>query len=259
MLKTAVLLAFASSLAGAQTSEKRLAFDAASIKPVEAPEVRGPGMMLARYGGGFLEFSPAGVSGTRVTTERIVLTAYNLKTQQLLGAPEWLDSDWFALEAKAETATNENQLRLMLQTLLAERFKLVAHHETRVLPVLALTVSKNGPKLHELKAGQLMPTDSNALAALGIDRPNFKGKLAGTMMEHGTIQHLADAISTLAYVDRPVVDRTGLKGDYIFFVQWGTDGSLLGEIGRQLGLKFVSGKAAVDVLVIDHIEQPEAN
>jgi uncharacterized protein (TIGR03435 family) len=259
MLKTALLFALACSLAHTQTSEKRLAFDAASIKPVEAPAVRGPGMMLALNSGGFLEFSRAGVSATRVTTERIVLAAYNLKTQQLLGAPEWLEYDWFALEAKAETAADENQLRLMLQTLLVERFKLVAHHETRVLPVLALTVSKNGPKLHELKAGQLMPTDSNALAALGIDRPKLHSKLAGTMMEHGTIQHLADAISTSAYVDRPVVDRTGLKGDYIFFVQWDTGGSLLGEIGRQLGLKFVAGKAAVDVLVIDRIEKPEAN
>jgi hypothetical protein len=68
MLKTAVLFALACSMAHTQTSEKRLAFDAASIKPVEAPEVRGPGMMLALNGGGFLEFTRAGVSATRVTT-----------------------------------------------------------------------------------------------------------------------------------------------------------------------------------------------
>jgi uncharacterized protein (TIGR03435 family) len=66
-------------------------------------------------------------------------------------------------------------------------------------------------------------------------------------------------ISGLPDVDRPVVDRTGLKGDYILFLQWDTDGRFLDEVGQQLGLKFVAEKAQVDVLVIDHIEKPDAN
>jgi uncharacterized protein (TIGR03435 family) len=259
MLKTVVLLAFACSLSHTQTSEKRLAFDAASIKPVAAPVGRGAGTALAPNGGGFLRFTPAGVSGTRVTTERMVLAAYNLRTGQLAGAPAWLESDWFALQAKAETTADESRLRLMLQTLLADRFKLVAHHETRELPVYSLTVSKNGPKLHELKAGELIPTDSKALAALGMDRPTLNGTVAGTLMDHGTIPHFLDVISGLPDVDRPVVDRTGLKGDYILFLQWDTDGRFLDEVGQQLGFKFVAEKAQVDVLVIDHIEKPDAN
>jgi uncharacterized protein (TIGR03435 family) len=148
----------------------------------------------------------------------------------------------FSLEAKADGA-NENELRQMLQTLLAERFQLVVHSATKEMPVYALVVGKNGTKLHEWKDGDPMPAFGGA--------NNFR--------DMGTMRHFADFLSNSDAVGRPVVDKTGLKGVYIFYIEWGADDDFLPAMQEQLGLKLEPQKGPVDVLTIDRMEKPASN
>ena len=135
----------------------------------------------------------------------------------------------------------------MLQTLLAERCKLVVHHETKEMLVYALIVAKNGPKLRELKEGDPRPSPP-----------------PGTMMF--LQQRLPDFVDQISsgpigqrFIGRPVLDKTGLQGVYLFQLTWGPDEDFMTAVQEQLGLKFESQKAQIGVLVIDHIEKPEAN
>jgi len=242
------LLAFAFCSVHGQTLEKPLSFDAASIRPYSGggggrgvPEGVPPAPPI---GGGGLRFTPGRVVSAPigVSARKLILEAYQLPQPRLSGGPGWLDADRFSLEAKAEGA-NDTQLRQMLQTLLAERFKLVVHHTTKEMPVFALVVGKNGTKLREWKDGDPMPPFGGA--------NNFR--------DRGTMQHFADFLSNADSVGRPVLDQTGLKGVYVFYVEWGEDEAFLPAMQDQLGLKLESQKGPVDVLTIDHIEKPSSN
>jgi uncharacterized protein (TIGR03435 family) len=227
---------------------KPLVFDAASIKPFS----RGGG---GRNGGtgvnppisGGLRFPPGRVvsAPAGVTVRKLILEAYHLTAYQLSGGPGWLDSDRFDLEAKAEGAS-ENQLRQMLRTLLAERFQLVLHRETKEMPVYALIVGKNGPKFHEWKEGDPLPAFGS-----GGHAENFR--------DVGTIQRLADVLSAGPDLGRPVLDKTGLKGVYLFYVEWDAGEDFLPAMQQQLGLKLESQRDPVDTLIIDHIDKPTTN
>lgn len=235
-------------LSDARSTDKALRFDTASIKPFS-------GSGGGRNGGigdgprinlGALRLMPGRVVSAPggVTARRLILEAFHLTPYQLTGGPGWLDSDRFELEAKAEGA-NQNQLRLMLQTLLAERFQLMVHREARKMPVYHLVVGKNGVKLHEWKEGDAMPSFGSD------DRPKF--------IDRGTMQHLADVLSGGPDAGRPVLDRTGLPGVYIFYVVWDEGDDFLPALQQQLGLKLESQKDPVDCVVIDRIERPSAN
>jgi uncharacterized protein (TIGR03435 family) len=193
-----------------------------------------------------------------VTARDIVLEAYHLTDYQLSGGPDWFDNDRFDLEAKAATPADENQLRLMLQTLLAERFKLVARRATKEMPVYALTVAKSGPTIHELKPGDPFPKTAKEMAALTKLR-DIQGTPAGAWSDRGTMQYFADKLSRNPSIDRPVLDKTGLQGVYLILVRWGTEDSFMAAVEEQFGLKFEPQKAPMDTLVIDHIEKPDAN
>jgi uncharacterized protein (TIGR03435 family) len=236
-----------------QTAEKPLAFDAASIKPhnnsedaraaSEGRTITGQGAP-APPGGGFLGFTPGRVSsaGQGVTARKIVLEAYRLTPYQLSGGPGWLDSDAFDLQAKSETA-NESQLRQMLQTLLAERFQLVVLRETKEMPVYALTADQNGTKLRGWKPGDPVPMPP------GHYPYGHRGA--------GTMQQFADFLSSNApAVGRPVLDKTGLKGAYVFLIGWDAAENFIPAMQEQLGLKLESQNAALDAFVIDRIEKP---
>jgi uncharacterized protein (TIGR03435 family) len=226
-------------------------FDVASIKPYTGGgggRNGGPGGNPPQAGGGgALRLTPGRVATAPggVTARRIVLEAYHLTQYQLAGGPGWMDSDRFDLEAKAEGAT-DTQLRQMLQTLLAERCKLVVHRETREMSVYALLLGKNGPILHQWKEGDPMP-------AFG------SGGHANNFRDRGTIQRLADVLSASPDVGRPVLDKTGLKGVYVFYVEWDEGEDFLPAMQKQLGLKLEPQRGPVDNLVIDHIEKPEPN
>lgn len=180
-------------------------------------------------------------------------------------------------------AERETVVPSMLQSLLAERFKLTLHHETKEMPVYVLLVAKNGPKMHESD-----PAPSDGPAPGGpAPGPNRRGSIMmqgrGQLTVNGQpLSRFVDILSR--FLGRVVVDQTGLKADYDFKLQWtpgdeevmfrgmgpGPDGrpapppdasgpTLFTALQEQLGLKLESQKAPVDTLVIDHVDKPSEN
>ncbi len=140
-------------------------------------------------------------------------------------------------------------MMLMLQTLLAERFKLTIHRETKEIPIYALVAAKNGPRLQEAK-------DKDKIGSMSIGRGMLRGQT--------TLADLARYLSSSA--DRPVMDRTGLTAGFEINLQWSPDTSpeasgpsLFTAVQEQLGLKLESSKGPVELLVIDHAERPSGN
>ena len=191
------------------------------------------------------------------------MMAYDITDRQISGGPNWLDSDTYDIYAKAERPTSREQIYLMLQTLLADRFKLSLHRETRELPVYALVVEKGGPKLklHE-----------NADSV----QPSIKaGAKSGLVFQNVPLSRLAWFLST--QVDRTVLDQTGIKGSYDFDLEWTPDPSakdhtldnssgpepfstsIFSAVREQLGLKFESQRGPVLFLSVEHVEKPSGN
>jgi uncharacterized protein (TIGR03435 family) len=246
-----------------QTTDKPLAFDAASIKPNATVSAEG----RAGPAGGSVRITQGTVVGRNVTARRIILTAYRLSEYQLSGGPAWLDRDTFDLNAKANTPANAEQVRQMLQTFLAERFKLTIRHGTKEMQVYALTVGKNGlgPNLHELKEGQAPPNmrDENW--------GNRSGRAGPTVLMRGHLSDFALALSADPFnrlLGRPVVDKTGDRSIYTGLLHWleieghpGTpdDDDVVPALRDEFGFRLESQKAPIDILLIDPIEKPDAN
>jgi uncharacterized protein (TIGR03435 family) len=232
---------------------KRLNFDVASIKASKG----GNGTSLLT--------DPAGKFTAENATLRAIITfAFGIRNFQISGGPSWLDSDRFDIVAKPEARSNPAQVPQMVQSLLADRFKLKFHRETKEMPALALVVGKNGPKLKPTK-----PEDDAA-------RPNrgFQGGRGQLTALGADMASLATRLS--AIVGRPVIDRTALTGRFDFKLQWTPDNAVQmrspdepvpdSEHGpsiftavQQLGLKLESQKAPVEIIVIDSVEKPSAN
>src|ERR1700677_4431603 len=137
------------------------------------------------------------------------MMAYDITDRQISGGPNWLDADTYDVYAKAERPSSREQIYLMLQTLLADRFKLSLHRETRELPVYALVVGRGGPKLqlHE-SADSVQP----------LIKAGAKG---GLVFQNVPLSRLAWFLST--QLDRTVLDQTGIKGSYDFNLDWTPD------------------------------------
>jgi uncharacterized protein (TIGR03435 family) len=190
--------------------------------------------------------SPGRLVATNGSLQELIVFAYQVKDYQLSG-PDWLNSDaaCYDIEAKAPPGTPKNQMRLMLQTLLAERFKLALHRETRMLPVYALVIAKNGQKMHE--AGPDQPAGFNSQG--GREKVRINSSKA-------SMEDLAFRLSR--DLDRPVLDRTGIKGSFRITLEWAREGdgpSVFSAIQQELGLKLESTKAPIEVLVIEHAER----
>jgi uncharacterized protein (TIGR03435 family) len=202
------------------------------------------------------------------------------------GAPAWIFKDRFTIEAKLPQGFpaysrsqfmggRAPQLNQMLQALLEDRFKLKVHWEMRTMPIYALTVGKNGPKVKPLADPEPGRVSSDPGGSVTKRLPN--GNTLSTFNAvDSSMQAFADSLGE--FMDRPVVDRTSLKGTFEFKVEWESEpdspsNSGPGMIGRmmhagpamftaieeQLGLKLESTKGLVEVLVIDHVEQPSPN
>ena len=225
-------------------AQQPAAFDAASIKP-SAIQATGRGS----GGPGLVRFMRGSVSCRGVTARRIVLEAYHLTEAQVSGGPSWLDSERYDLEAKSEGPANGDELRKMLQTLLAERFKLEVNHLTKDIAVYALTVAKRGSKLVQWKEAEPLPKTTRRADA----------KILGTIEDRGTLQHFADVLSNQPAIDRPVLDKTGLTGIYVFALVQYSDEDLAASLESQMGLRLESSRAPLPAMVITHIERPSAN
>ena len=261
----AIGVALAAVDAGWSQSEGPLSFEVASVKP--AAPCCAPGQWRGnRPGVDRLDFQ-------YTTLWYDISYAYGVKSYQLFG-PDWLKDARFDIVAKGPAGTRREQLPQMMQTLLAERFKLEVHHETREISGLALAVGKNGPKLKEATAesgdGLGGAHYGMSTSATGVERLEVRG---------ATMSSLCNTLSSL--VGRPVVDRTGLTGRYDFTLEFsrnetqgggatggfneppplpapgqGTDiaTSIYTSI-QQLGLRLDSVKFPSDVIVVDHAER----
>jgi len=228
-MRSALLIAAitVASLIQAQTPP---AFDAASVKATVPP----PGVTsMSRYG----EYIGS--------LKSLIKTAYGLEDYQMAGGPKWIDDDIYSVVDKPVGP----EASLMLRTLLAERFKLAVHSETRQLPVYTLVFAKGGPRLEKA-------TEPGTTSPGG-------GMIRGTM----EMSLLASYLSSIT--GRRVIDQTGLTGPYTFSLKWTPDDrpatgdtsapSLVTAIQEQLGLKLESTKGPVEILVIDHAEKPTEN
>jgi uncharacterized protein (TIGR03435 family) len=218
------------------------AFDAASLKPASsgAPGAR-------------LQFTTGRITGRNVTARAMILAAYRLTPYQLSGGPGWLDSDRFDLDANTDGPAGKDELRPMLRALLENRLKLSLRHETKEMPVYALTVSKGGSKLLEGKDGAAM------LAASGGRRGGGSSAAGGGMTDRLTIQAFAEMLSADPRVGRPVIDMTGLTGTYLISFRWESDEDFVNAAEEATGLRFEARRAPMDVFVVDHVEKPSAN
>jgi uncharacterized protein (TIGR03435 family) len=208
--------------------------------------------------------SDSQVHGSRVTATAITLidlitNAYGVRYDQISGGPSWVKSERYDVAAKAEGegTITKDQLRQMLQTLLADRFQLKVHREARETPVYELVVGKNGPKLKEVAAD-----------ATGgyVSRGSNTGQMRMEASK-GTMEQLARQLSVTA--GRPVIDKTGLTGYYKYTPDWLSANqppdpdpdvpSIFTAVQEQLGLKLESTKAPVEMLIVDHSEKPSEN
>ena len=198
------------------------------------------------------------VTATAVTLLDLITSAYGVRYEQIAGGPGWMKTSHYDIVAKAEgeAPLTKEESRQMMQALLAERFQLKIHRETREVPVYALVVGKNGPKLKETSAGA--PGDNFVLSSR-----------AGMHMEatRGTMEQLARQLSATA--GRPVINKTGLTGYYAYQLDW-TPGnrpadpesdtpSLFTAIQEQLGLKLETAKGPMEMLIVDRAEKPTEN
>ena len=281
-----VSLGFVALLSG----QSAPAFEVASVKRSPDAPFSFPGVML----------QPSGRATSPGTSARqLILVAYGLQDIQLSGGPSWIGSDLYAIDARAGADATRATVRLMLKSLLAERFQLVAHLEKRELPAFALVLAdrngklgprlqRSGPECAPVKAPEGVPLPPppppgpgpGFVAVLPQDPlgptcgfVSFPGWLSGRRL---TMGHLVTPLTQLTR--RPVVDETGLAGEFDVDVTFMPDQPvalngaaappslsqsdrppLLTAIQEDLGLKLETRRREVNVLVIDRIERPSEN
>jgi uncharacterized protein (TIGR03435 family) len=224
--------------------------------------------------------NPPHASTFRVTSNTamdLIVIAYGISRFQIYGAPEWIRTARFDVQANSDTSVDEalknlsnDQAKLekkhMLQALLADRFNLKLHNETKILPSFALVALKGDPKVHQTKVDDTAPNETRMtpLYQRGDGARGYEFIAEGATM-HSLAQALEGQFQT------PVLDKTGLAGKYDFTLQYhGTetddstdDGKIWPPLRRaiqeQLGLKLEPTKAPVPVYVIDRIEKPSEN
>jgi uncharacterized protein (TIGR03435 family) len=226
------------------------AFAVATIRP-SAAEVR-------FEHDGSTETSPGTLRMRDVSVQTCIKWAYGVQSSQISG-PDWIDSDKFDITAKADSPATDEQMKRMMQTLLADRFKLSFHHQNKEMKAFVLTVAKGGAKVHP---------------AAGPDAKSFHQNSAnGSVVKSMTIREWGDYISDPLH--SPVVDETGLAGKYDFVIDFtpylpdaahnmGPDrpdatSILMAAMEGELGIKMESRKTEVEVMVIDHVEKPSEN
>jgi uncharacterized protein (TIGR03435 family) len=214
-------------------------FEVAAIKPNNADPHSGG----VSTGNGLLR-------SINVTLKRSIMGAYNIGPNQIIGGPDWMGTDRFDIVAKAEQRAGDQELMIMLQSLMAERFKLAIHRETRPMQVYVMEVAKPG-KLEKDEGGTSTANNGHG----SIDARNT------------SMDRFAEVLSRQA--DLPVLNRTGLDGVYKIDLKWSMDPSrgpsspeapsLYTAIQEQLGLRLRAQKMPLEVLVIDHAERPTEN
>jgi uncharacterized protein (TIGR03435 family) len=227
----------------AQQQLDKVEFDVVSIKPADPAA---PGHMAQQTPGGF--------RGRNLRLFELIMNAWHLNRDQLIGGPNWLETAGWDIDARFPAGTSLAQAPQMMQAMLADRFRLVTHRETRILPIYELTVLKSGIKLHE-----------------GDGRGGMSAGPRLIRYGSGTMGELVRQLSS--YLGREVIDRTGITGQYAISLSFApvdpgasagdpaqdSAPSIFQALQDQAGLKLDSTKGPVEILVIDHAEKPTAN
>ncbi len=236
-------------------AQDRPAFEVASVRAVKPGANAEPSV----------EPSPGGLTMRSKNLIGLLMWAYRIDEANQISGPDWILTQDFDITAKAAGPVSTDQLRLMLQTLLEERFKLALHREQKIVPLYSLLVDKGGPKIHEVRK-----------------EPQNGGRIEWTngVFTYQMVNHISQLAETLPiFLDnRPVQDKTGLAGVYEFTLNVELDADQMKRVPQagmafrgfgytsavfdaveKLGLKLEAAKGPVDFLVIDHVEKPDAN
>ncbi|HTA42184.1 MAG TPA: TIGR03435 family protein [Bryobacteraceae bacterium] len=237
-------------------------FEVAVIKPSK-PGAPGKGLGVNPRSGQFRTLN--------MSLADLIAFAYKVHPRQISGAPSWIESERYDIEAKPDMPgqPNDRQVRGMLQKLLVDRFQLTIHHDKKELTAYTINVAKGGPKLTKSEG------NPNQLPGLGL-----RG-LGRAVIRNATISDFASTFLQTIVLDRPVVDQTGLTERYDFTLDWTVDETqfpdrqglpvapadpnaetfpdLFTAFQQQLGLKLESAKLPVDALVVDKVEKPSEN
>jgi uncharacterized protein (TIGR03435 family) len=214
--------------------------------------------------------SPSGlITFTNVTIRGVIQRAYRVPMTQIVGGPEWLDREHYDVRARADSAATPERLMPVLQTLLAERLKLVVRTEKRDTPVFALVLAKADRRL----GSQLQPSSMTCAEAQPVAPPAAppicSGRSGPGFITAGgvTMPEVAESLSVM--VGRTVVDRTNLQGRFDLDLKWASDrfpppgpdrGAFVSELmNQQLGLSLQPTRAPVDFLVVESVERPTEN
>jgi uncharacterized protein (TIGR03435 family) len=264
------------------TTVDRFAYESIVVKPTSIRPDKSGNAMTSMFGG------PDSLTATNVTLQALIESAYEVQHDEVLGAPDWLNSEKYDVEAKIDKVLVDELQKLspaqcslerkrMLQAILADHFKLSLHRETKDLSVYELLVANNAPKLQVAKPG-----DTYAQGIKGFDGlPLGAGRI---FMGDGHVVGQGVAVTSLVGIlsgklgGRIVLDKTGLTGKYDFALGWtsaaspspasgqqGNDNtsqpnfsatSISGAMQEQLGLKLEPQTVPMEVLVIDHAEKP---
>ena len=279
------------ALAATQSApDNKLEFEVASIKPHTLSEPvantnvpLGPGNVFTPTGGYF--------HAINFPISAFLAFAYRITgdQEQYLRAhlPEWALNERFSVEARATGNPTKDEYRLMMRALLADRCKLAIRHETKQAPIVALTLIKarqTGPRLRAHPAEMACSTvpdwqnpefdDGFPLLCGGLlPLPHGPGRIAKFGASNVSLTFIANQLSMMGQLGRPVVDQTGLSGNFDFSLEWAPEspnpaaaeaeilpGPPFREaVAQQLGLKLVSQTGPADFLIVDHIERPSGN
>jgi bla regulator protein blaR1 len=233
-------------------------FEVATIKPSKPGE---PGRAFLVRGREF--------STINTTLSDLITFAYDVQQNQIVDGPKWMFSDKFDIAAQPDApgSPNTQQVHMMIEKLLADRFQLKFHRDSKEMPAYVLTVAKDGPKLEKSQG------DPKGLPGL------FFSQLGVLHVVNATMADFAGVMQRTVF-DRPVVDQTGLQGKWDFTLKWTPDESQFSGLGmkvpppsdaadappplftaiqEQIGLKLEAKKTPVPVLVLDHVEPPSPN
>jgi uncharacterized protein (TIGR03435 family) len=276
LIGTAGLVAFTRVPVRAQSDAKPLTFEVASVKPSSSDEA-----------GGSMGFQPGGrFRAMNIPAQSLIAVAYGngkaLLASQIAGAPAWLATSRFNIQAKVSgdvaspAVMGPAQMAPTLRALLEDRFKLKAHMETRDEPIYELVKARADGRLGPgLRASGvdclalLQQRRDNPSTARPLPSPCTAGLKASPGMFSAGSTTISNLVPTLSNaVERMVLDRTGLVGNFAIDLKWTPSGlpaepssgdvppSIFTAVQEQLGLKLMSAKGPVDVLVIDHVEHP---
>jgi uncharacterized protein (TIGR03435 family) len=213
------------------------AFEVTSVKP-SPPDQPGMGMRM----------DPGRVILNNATLRYAILLAFRIEEYQLVGGPKWLDADHYEIEGKCADASSPKEKMAMVQALLADRFQLKYHRETREVAGYVLVPAKTGLKIKKSEA-----TDDASSSSSGAHMVSGKNETTGEL-----------ASQLAGVLHRPVIDETGSKDHFDFRLSWEQVGddpapSVFSLIQEQLGIRMEARRVPIELLIIDSAEKPAAN